>query len=163
MDAEIILIVGQRGSGKTTLAKKLVSQVHPDALLINDPSGQYQDVYQKPSLDFEDFTDLCTKVTDSVILYEEATIFVGHSRNPDVVNFCVRSRHTKNTIYFVFHSLRTVPRYIFDLSNRVILFKTKDTEKLVLENFDDEKLLEVFNRVNASPDKYAFEVYKTDN
>ncbi len=154
MDGKVILVIGQRGTGKTTKVKSLIKNVNPDALLLHDVGGQYKDIYKKPLLKFDEFTTLCTKIEKGVCVFEEATIFITHSRNQDVTDFLVTSRYRENTIIFVFHSLRTVPRFIYDLSNFIILFKTKDKESFVIERYEDEGLTAIFKQVNSHPDQY---------
>src|SRR6478735_11307612 len=136
MDGKVGLIVGQRGTGKTTKVKQIIKPVHKDALLLHDVGGQYKDIYNKPLLDFDKFTNLCTKMSNGVFVFEEATIFLRHTPAKDVVDFLVKSRYRQNTVLFVFHSLRSVPRYIYDLSDFIILFKTKDNTAIVKERFD---------------------------
>jgi len=158
MEGQIILIVGGRGHGKTTWVRKFTTKAHPDALLMHDVSGMHKDYYKKPLLKFNDFTKLLSSVEQCLFAFEEATIFVPHSPNPDIKEACVTSRYRGNTILFVFHSLRAVPRYILDLSNKLILMKTNDTETLVETKFERPDLTQAYKRVNASPDKYAFEM-----
>ena len=155
MDGKVILVIGQRGCGKTTKVKELIKNVHPDALLLHDVGGQYKDIYKKPLLKFEEFTKLCTKVEKGVMVFEEATIFLNPTRNQDIVDFLVTSRYRENTVIFVFHSLRFVPRSIYDLTNNIILFKTKDTLKVLEDRFDDPELIEIFKRLQTSPDKHV--------
>jgi len=158
MEGKIILIVGARGHGKTTWLRKFTTKAHPDALLLHDVSGQHKDYYKKPLLKFNDFTKLLLNLENCLFAFEEATIFVPHTPNPDIKEACVTSRYRGNTIIFVFHSLRMVPRYILDLSNILILLKTGDGEKFVSDKFERDDLTEVYKRVNASPDKYAHEI-----
>lgn len=159
MEAKVILIVGQRGSGKTTDTKNLIKNIHPDALLLHDASAQYTDIYKKPILPFDEFTELCTNVSNAFIVFEEATIFINHSRNKNIVDFLVTSRHKKNSIVFVFHSFRSIPRFIYDLSNVIICHKTKDPESLIFERFEDEDLLSVWKAVKANTNPYYSKTY----
>lgn len=155
MDGKVILVVGQRGTGKTTYVKRLATMVHPDSLLLHDVGGQYKDIYKKPLIPFDEFTELCTKIEQGVFIFEEATIFVSHARNETITDFLVTSRYRENTIVLVFHSLRSVPWYILNLTNFIVLFKTKDPISLIEEKFQNPDFTEVFKRVNSDPNKYA--------
>lgn len=160
MDGKIIFIVGGRGTGKTTELRGYTEKTHPDALLLYDAGGNHKDYYKRPLLEIDEFVTACRKIENGVMAFEEATIFFRHSPMKDVVDFCVKSRYRQNTIFFVFHSLRSIPFYIYELADFIILFKTKDTEKIVRERFDDDDLINVFNRVNASPDLHAKEIHQ---
>lgn len=161
MEGKVIAIVGRKKTGKTTDVKRLIKHVHPDALFLHDVSAQYLDIYKKPLLPFEKFTQLGTKLEKAVIVYEEATIFINHSRQENIINLISTSRHRQNTSIFVFHSLRSLPRYIFDFTDVMILHKTKDTLKLVEEKFEDDEFTACFNRVNAHPDFHYSETFNT--
>ncbi len=155
MDGKVILIIGQRGSGKTTRAKNLIKSVHPSRLWIYGyRAGQYDDIYSKPVLKLEQFTKICTEKFESVFLFEEATIFLSHSKNTDVIDLLVASRERKNTVIFVFHSLRSIPRYVWDLSDIVFLHKTKDVESLVQSRFESDEFTNVFKLVNSNANPY---------
>lgn len=153
IDSKVILIVGQRKTGKTTDLRNLIKNVHPSALLLHDISNQFTDLYKKPFLPINEFTKVCNKISEGVIAFEEATVFIGHHKLEDVAEFLVTSRHRKNTVIFVFHSLRSIPRYIYDLSNIVILHKTKDNISFVQSRFEDDELSKIFLQVknHASP------------
>jgi len=159
MEGQIIIIVGGRGHGKTTMLRRFTTKAHPEALLLHDVSGQHKDYYKRPLLEIDQFNAICKNVENCMIAYEEATIFIPHSPKPDIKHFLVTSRYRNNTILFVFHSLRAVPRYILDLSNKVILMKTNDIPEVIEKKFQRPDFMEVFKRVNASPDKYAYESY----
>jgi ABC-type sugar transport system ATPase subunit len=162
VESKVILIVGKRRSGKTTDLRNMLKDVHPEALLLHDISSQFTDLYKKPFLPIREFTKLCKKVSSCVIAFEEATIFIGHHKLEDVAEFLVTSRHRKNTIIFIFHSLRSVPRYIYDLSNMVILHKTQDSLSFVQGRFEDENLNAAFVKVNSMASPYASVIHRLD-
>jgi ABC-type Na+ transport system ATPase subunit NatA len=159
-DGKVILLVGQRGCGKTTFIRDLIKGVNREALFIHDVGGNFRDLYDKPNLKIDDFKKSVTNVKEAVIVFEEATIFFNHSPQQDTTDFLVTSRYRKNTIFFVFHSVRKLPWFILDLSDYIILFKTKDKPSVIAEKFEDENINEIYTRVNASPDKYAFEQFE---
>lgn len=150
MSGKAIIIAGMRGSGKSTKARELVAKVHPDARLIYDVNNEYKDLYNKPFVDFDTFTDTLDNIRNGVTLIEEATIFLSNrGNNFDVRSALVKARHNNNMFILVFHSLRSIPRYIFDLCDYVYLFKTNDTIEIV-EGFDNPKLITYFNHIRAS-------------
>lgn len=151
MEGKIILVVGGRGMGKTTTVRNMVKKVHPEALLLYDPAAQYTDLYDKPLLDFEDFKKETGRVKRAFIVFEEATIFLGHYADDDIKNMLVRSRYDQNTAVFVFHSLRLVPRYIYDMADYLILLKTNDSPTFVQSRFEDERLTKVFIDLQKMP------------
>lgn len=147
-----IIVVGRPGMGKTTTVKQMLQNIHPESRLVYDVNAEYTDLYDKEFQEFDDFLIDTTYKTDAFIVFEEATIFLGHNNNTQTIReLLVRRRHTRNTIVFVFHSLRTVPRFIFDMCNYVIIFKTNDTPKLVQKNFDSEEFTAAFLEIKNAP------------
>jgi len=155
--SKIILVCGARGKGKTTFVKARIKNVNKQALHLFDINNEYKEFYtQKFNDDFEAFAADAKKMSNAVIVYEEATIFLSTSgSNVDVRSALVRSRHTNNTIFFVFHSISDIPRWVYRLANVLILFKTNDDISNI--KFNDKKLIECWRRVNTNDDDHYFE------
>lgn len=145
MEGKGILVVGCTGSGKSTFVRGLISKVNPGALMLYDVNAEYLDLYARPLLEFDDFAFKATRVSNAVIVYEEATIFLdSRSSNENLVNVLIKKRHKHNTIIMVFHSLSDVPLYIWRKSTHLVLFKTNDSEQIVSDRFKNPKLLTTF-------------------
>ena len=99
---------------------------------------------------------------NTAIVFEEATIFFSNrGRSEEVIDLLVRKRHTNNIIILLFHSIRSVPNYIFELIDYIILFKTNDNEKLIHDKFkDNEQLIEFYNAVNQSDNFFEHKLFK---
>lgn len=152
MSGKAILIVGARGTGKTTTSRRLISKSHPDARLILDVNGEYKDLFPRPPIPFKEFGKLATQVKNAVILIEESTIFLSNrGYDGDITELLVKARHNNNTIIFVYHSLIAIPTYIYNLSNVIILHKTADNIDKIDERFNDPRLIEIFKEVSALP------------
>lgn len=150
MSGKAIAIVGMRGMGKSTIVKKTIEPVHKDARIVYDINGEYKDLYPYPLLSFEDFETKIRSVKNAVIVVEEATVFLNNrSFSFDFLDTIVRARHANNTIILVFHSLRAVPKYIFELLNYVIILKTQDKTKDV-EKFDNYQLTKAFIEIKTA-------------
>lgn len=158
-DGKVIVVVGGKGTGKTTWLRNAVKPVHPDALLIHDVGNNFRDIYNKPQIPFKDFNRVCTQVSNCVVIYEEASIFVRHTAPTDLTDFLVGARQRCNTVYLVFHSHRLVPYHVLDLTDILIIKKTKDKISVVESKYEDDEITERFKRVMASPDKFAFEIH----
>lgn len=153
MSGQVILVVGARGMGKTTTVKSLLNKVHPDSRIVLDVNGEYKDLYPRPFIGFESFAKMLTKTRKAFIVVEEATISLSNrSYSKDMADVLVRARHAENTIVLVYHSIRNIPRYIYDLANTVILLKTNDSEEN-LKNLENEKLTAAWKKIKNAPMK----------
>lgn len=150
------IIVGAKGSGKSTFIKSLLKKVKDhNSLMIYDINDEYYDFYPYPFLDFDEFLFKSTLVSKCVIVFEEATIFLStRSNSQDLKKLMVRSRHTKNFIFLVFHSIRSIPQYIFELSNFITIFKTIDRPDLTARELKDERIEEIMNNVNDNSNPF---------
>ncbi len=160
MSGKAIIIVGGTGAGKTTWVKTKLKKVDKKSILLYDVNNEYKEFTDGSSLpDFDDFSNRATRVSNAVIVFEEATIFLSNQgSNKNVRDILVRKRHTNNTIFLVFHSLRAVPRNIFDLCNYVVLHKTNDNVDLIDNRFDMPELTDMFTRIKNAP-KYSYEIF----
>jgi hypothetical protein len=138
--------VGRRKSGKTHLTKQLLNKLKKKGytdFLIYDPNGEYTEFYTGELLPIKDFLKKAVEVKDTIVVFEEATIFFRHAPDEEVLNLCVRSRHRKgekglgNFIIFNFHSLRSVPLYILDHLDVIQIKKTNDNTANVKTKFKD--------------------------
>jgi DNA helicase HerA-like ATPase len=156
MGGKAFIIVGGTGMGKTTFTKKCLEKVNPKARLVYDVNNEYRELINYPLMKFDEFCNLTTRTKNAFIVYEEATIFLNNrSSNSLLIDILVRKRHTNNTIFLVFHSLRSVPRYIFDLCNYCVLHKTNDNENLVENRFENETLTKSFLAIRKTPMLWA--------
>lgn len=149
-----ILIIGMTGTGKSFETKKILKKFPKLDKYIFDVNNEYG-VENLPTL--EEFLNTVVKVENSVIVFEEATVFFStRGRSEQVVNLLVRKRHTKNIIIFIFHSIRAVPSYIYELCDYVYIKKTNDTVKRIKSTHDSEKLIEIFEdvKINSNLEPY---------
>ena len=154
-----ILVVAQTGQGKTTFTKNLLSKVNKNRI-IYDVNGEYKEFYNKPFIDFETFLKQTKSLTNSMVVFEEATMFFSNRGNSkDMVEMLVRKRHTNNFYILLFHSLRAIPTYILDLCNYLVLFKTNDNPALVESKFNGwDSIINSYNQLKEAPDHSFIEI-----
>lgn len=160
MSGKAIILIGGTGAGKTTFLKERLKKVNPDNIYLFDINAEYLDLYKKPFVQFDKFTETANKITGGLIVFEEATIFLDNKGSDSTLReILVRKRHTKNTIYLVFHAFRFVPRYIYNLCNTIVVFRSNDDSALIESRFSNQALTDCFNRVSKAP-KHYFEIFK---
>lgn len=154
-----IAVIGGQGTGKTTFCKTLVRGVSKP-VYVYDVNNEYAKGVELP--EFESFCELMTTKTNSLIIFEEATIFLDkRGTNKQITEMLVRKRHTNNMIVLVFHSLRSLPVSILDLIDAIVLFKTNDTHRLLNERYKYmPELYSAFDAVYKSPNKHANKIIK---
>lgn len=151
-----IINVGMTGTGKTTRVFNILDKLDKKQKFIYDINREYEkynSIKELPSL--PDFENLITKVRNSVVVVEEATIFFpnrGYSNK--MVDALVRKRHTNNFFILNFHSINDIPIYISKLSDYILLSKTFDTENVVLKKFNRQVVVNAFSEVKNHPSRY---------
>lgn len=159
------IVVGSTGTGKSTFVKNRLEKVNPKSIFVHDVNNEYSYLnYSNQNEGLkkaDDFLNLTTKVSNGVIVFEEATIYLGTKMSKETLrDILVRKRHTNNTIFLVFHALRFVPYEIFNLCTHLVFHKTNDSTKLVQSRFEDEELTKIFEHVKNDPDKYFEYIYE---
>lgn len=163
-----IALIGHTGRGKSTLTKQLLRATKLPSFIYdvnNEYSGEFHN--NRFLMEFKDFLKESKNKTKTNIIFEEATIFVSNnSKVEEIRNLLVRKRHTENNIFFVYHSLRSLPVEIADLLDFIVLYHTNDRETLIKTKFrDDFDLIELFETVrkkteNATLDDENFFYYE---
>lgn len=143
------IVCGKRGAGKSTIVKKLIAGLPDDRLKIYDVNNEYYESgYILPEM--KAFISDAIISRNTCFVFEEATIFFNtRGSNLALTNFLTRLRHTHNSAIFVFHSIRRIPFYVYELCNYVFLLPTKDGRNIVETKFKGELMLEAFDDLNA--------------
>lgn len=151
MKGAAIIIVGYQGAGKSLLAKAIIKNVHPKRLCILDINNEYSD-YGAEEPDFDDFTNQMLTRKETVFICEDSTTIFSH-RGYDVnlVRAIIKKRHSKNVFVFLFHSLRVIPRDVFEYSDQLWLLKTNDTDDTVQKKYQGTGVLELITEVRQLP------------
>lgn len=153
-----IIIVGAKGTGKTTQTKEIIRAANLPAL-IYDVNNEYGN---NPLPDIDTFLIQAAKMKNATIVFEEATIFFSaKGRSEKLIEILVRSRHNRTLTVLNFHSLRSVPTYILELTNYLILKATNDNPGAVETKYKDfPEVISLFNEVNEASEK---DIYYTGN
>lgn len=149
-----IVICGKKGAGKSTLVKKF-SRAYKGHKFILDPRMEHPGGIIMP---FEDFTKRARNIRNSMIIIEEATMFLSNKGdNEDLKWILISLRHDANTIIFVFHSMQSIPLNILSQCDVLFLFHTKDNVRLVENKFSQNVgVFEGFVEINESLDEHAY-------
>ena len=154
---ETFLIIGAKGRGKSTAARKRlqIAKSKNREIVIYDPNREYSEFYNKEFIsDEKRFLEMVKPKKNTTLLIEEATIFfTGQNQSREMRDLLVRARHTNNEIILCFHSLRSIPTYILELVNYLILFKTTERENYVESKFAGfDEIIEAFTELKSIPD-----------
>lgn len=76
--------------------------------------------------DVDKFIDIASTKRKTIVVFEEATAFFGGKTEKNLRRYLINRYHTGNISFFIFHSIQSVPPFVFDACNYVVLFKTLD-------------------------------------
>lgn len=130
----LTLVIGMTGQGKSRFTKAAIDDKR---CFVYDVQNEYDFLeFEKPTDPpkeraryFGDMNIFLNKVEtrrNCTIVFEEATAFLKGQIGKRLTNIIISKRHTQNNLFFIFHSINSVPPAIFDLCNWVVLFKTND-------------------------------------
>jgi ABC-type cobalamin/Fe3+-siderophores transport system ATPase subunit len=125
-------VVGSTGVGKTTFVKSIITNVHASNIIKYDPFNEYEKGY---NIEIDNFLQLDYK--NKLILVEEATSVLSFYNRIDIIKMLTRRRHNNVSSIFVFHSIRTIPVYIFDFLDGIVFFRTNDRRDIVEKKYKD--------------------------
>jgi DNA helicase HerA-like ATPase len=160
-------IIGKQGSGKSTSVFNLLDKLEGLPMYIFDMNQEYTR-YQnkfKGGDDFDKFLESVKEVEKSVIVFEEATVFITKAKKIETVRrLLVGKRHKKNMIIFIFHNIRSISNEILSLIDFVVLHKTKDNREYVNRLFEHTpENYNAFLSVNSNPNPYYNEQINHSN
>jgi len=166
-DTQVILIVASAGNGKTTKVKK-ITEGRP--CIVYDPTGEYDHLEWDVNLarsryynsDYEKFIELCnTKHGGTICVFEEATSFLEGATGKKMKELITKRRHPLDkggrNIVLVFHTVNTIPPFLLDNANFIILGKTGESFERIKRK--KPELYKVAMYVKQAP-KYTFVNYK---
>lgn len=127
-----ICVVGSTGVGKTTFVKSIIKDIHSTNIIKYDPFNEYEKGY---NIEIDNFLQLDYK--NKLILVEEATSVLSFYNRIDIIKMLTRRRHNNVSSIFVFHSVRTIPVYIFDFLDGIVFFRTNDRRDIIEKKYKD--------------------------
>lgn len=140
------LIIGMTGEGKSEFIKRTLRP--PKPMFVFDVNNEYKDL----SLDMKQtrsrytgyndtggpdylsekrFIELSREKRNSNIVFEEATGFFSGATGKELNKLLIEKRHTKNNLFFLFHTINSIPPGILEKANFAVLFKTGDTPQSI--------------------------------
>ena len=147
-----ICVVGSTGVGKTTFVKGIIKDVHSTNIIKYDPFNEYKKGY---NIEIDNFLQLDYK--NKLILVEEATSVLSFYNRIDIIKMLTRRRHNNVSSIFVFHSIRTIPVYIFDFLDGIVFFRTNDRRDIVEKKYKDIIDPKLLDKITSLPNyKYIY-------
>ncbi len=171
----LILVVGQKGTGKSTVVRSLVKD--GENVYVNDMNLEFCQPVPKMEKDFpaweryrdvshlsdDEMLQFLSDKENSVIIYEEATVLfqsLSGKQNQLFARAAARTRHQGNTLIMNFLGFSFIPSKIIAFSDYIVLKKVNDPADLVKRKISglQKEVLEAYERVSSSDDKYHTEV-----
>ena len=95
-------------------------------------------------------------VTNSLIVFEDATKYVRANLQDDVRKFVLDSKQKNLDLIFVFHALASIPKELARISDLLVIKKTSESlEKTIKNKFPVSTFEPAFKTVNNSKDRYT--------
>jgi hypothetical protein len=158
------IIVGMTGTGKSYYLKKRLKKVpNRGSFYIFDYQNEYKEFIDYGLIPYEEFAYNCTLISNAVIVFEEASIFMGgHMKSTDsyVNEVLVSKRHKNNFVFLVFHAVAEIPPYIYRKCNYITIFKTNDLPDMSARELRDHRIKDYMSRVNANKKPHYSETMK---
>ena len=135
----VITIVGDFGTGKTTLMKSMLEKTKQEKLVFALVRNDYQyPIYQ----DFKKYISMAVTKKDTAFVIDEARAVLP-KKDPDpkkkhegeLLRFFINARKLNNFIFIVYHALNEVPIWLLNYSDKFIRFRTNDQIQYQVNRF----------------------------
>jgi molybdopterin-guanine dinucleotide biosynthesis protein len=175
--AQLIIILGTNGTGKTTLLNNLLEKINRRKLILTPDYSEWthlQNIARKDIKSFSgtkrliyrenDFIGLNNKLRNAILVCDDFKNFAITKRREieALRSLAIRRRQKMLDIFIVAHGFtEVVPSFLFTFADKIILFKTNDNPAKVKYRLNDfDKILETQKRVNrkASSEQHYFEI-----
>ena len=128
------LFIGRRGTGKTTLARKMAKAMGRKLIIIDtDDHPSYVDIPVITLEQLKTFTGEACRVIESDI--EDASKYITANISKAVRSFLIDMRKRNFDVIIMFHFLSDVPPYICKQYDQMVLFKTGDNIQVTQNKF----------------------------
>lgn len=169
---KIALIVGGRGTGKTTFVKKVIKVTPQPKVLIVDTFEHpaYAEVqtitadmlprWQRgvKRIIIRDFDQVITAINNHVyntlIIFEDCTKYFRTTLPSEVFHIFYDSKQKNNDIILLYHGFRAILPEIMANANTLTLFKIGENIKRYQSKMDYEAIEPVYNRIQESKNPY---------
>lgn len=94
--------------------------------------------------DDKKFIENCKKITNTNIVFEDASGFLRGKQSKEIARLIVQRRHSNNNYIILFHSINRIPPELLEYCNYIILFKTGDNLKDIDNKFKNPLLNQMF-------------------
>ena len=187
----VTIIVGDRGTGKTTFLKgdpalqipgklpRYVANNSKVKILVVDtfdnPMWRHYPLIEINQLDrwsagpariFSSDTDellhaISVRLHNAVVVFEDATKFIGSRLNKDTKRFILDSKQKNLDLYFIFHYLMAIPADLSRVSDIIVMFKTKELFSPALRSkFPNPSVEYLFNKVQKAKSPFYCDALK---
>ena len=158
--SEIFLVVGKKGTGKTTFVlnkktdKKLTVYITDRFLSEMDEN----DII----LHYSKLKEVANFLQNCKIIYDDCRNYiVGNSETYKIVEkILINSRHCENEVYLIYHSINEIPERFFSKCDFILLFKN-NSELDNVRFFDlslRDKIIFANEKLKKSNNIYAYEI-----
>jgi predicted kinase len=122
MFSGVHIICGSSQTGKSTYIKELIKD--KSNVFIFDVQNEYKNGCKNTDIDV--FLNKAVKLTNYIIVFEEATLFfTTKTRSNHLYNLLISKKHKNNYILLIFHSFADLPKYIRNYAQYITIFKTE--------------------------------------
>ena len=180
----VITVVGETESGKTTWCVTECDNYNGGRVTILDyqqarnlakyptmpmsyVDKQRKGIYRVVNHDWKKFTELCVKAYQrndmkGLIYYDDASTYMLSNEFKPLTDLMGGVRHKGCDIITTHHQLWSVPPYIMNNTQILVLFKTGEAaDKGDPKRFKHyDRIQEAFNRVSANSNKHYHEIVK---
>lgn len=179
----VSVVLGRRGSGKTTYIRKLIEEYRIASplqkILIADTLDHpmYRDIpaidiellkrWKKPNIyriygsnTDEILTTINTHLQNALIVFEDASKYIRRQLSDDVRSFILDSKQKNLDLIFLFHGFSYVPPEMFRVIDNIVMFRCDNPEyrKNDIVAFDEVKA--AYERVIKSENPYYHETVR---
>lgn len=174
---EITLICGRRGTGKTTIQQNILMVNSKKTLVVDTfdhPSWQHFPIINIEQLKYwkngnyriilsnytKDLIQISNSVNNCNIVYEDAKKYFNHSLPQSVINAVIDSKQKNTDIYIMYHALSQIPKFLREMYDNLVLFKTKDSTEVYSKFSNPHEIQQVHQRVMKHKSNFYCEYIK---